>query len=150
MIKCIRTDSENENFRELVKQLDKELAIRDGDDHSFYAAYNKIDSIKNAVVAYADGVPAGSGAFKRYSAGVAEIKRMFVPNNMRKKGIGAIVLGELEKWAKELGYEKCILETGEKQPEAIALYKKNGYLVIPNYGQYEKITNSLCFEKTLT
>jgi len=55
----------------------------------------------------------------------------------------------LERWAAELSYEKCILETGKKQPEAIALYKKNGYKLIPNYGQYAEIENSLCFEKVI-
>jgi len=49
----------------------------------------------------------------------------------------------------ELGYEKCILETGKKQPEAIALYKKNGYKLIPNYGQYAEVENSVCFEKEM-
>ena len=48
-----------------------------------------------------------------------------------------------------INYEKCRLETGKKQPEAIELYKKNGYNIIPNYGQYEGVENSVCFEKTL-
>ena len=47
----------------------------------------------------------------------------------------------------ELSCEKCILETGKRQPEAIELYKKNGYRIIPNYGQYAGIENSVCFEK---
>jgi hypothetical protein len=55
----------------------------------------------------------------------------------------------LEKWTAELSYGKCILETGIKQPEAIGLYKKSGYTVIPNYGQYAGIENSVCFEKQL-
>jgi hypothetical protein len=55
----------------------------------------------------------------------------------------------LENWAGELSYAKCILETGKRQPEAIGLYKKNGYKLIPNYGQYAEAENSLCFEKEL-
>ena len=74
---------------------------------------------------------------------------MFVNPIARKLGVATKVLGELEKWAKELGYKSCILETGKKQPEAIALYEKNGYRSIPNYGQYDGIENSLCFEKKL-
>ncbi len=58
-------------------------------------------------------------------------------------------LAELEKWAAELGYNKCVLETGKKQPEAIALYKRSGYKIIPNYGQYIGIENSVCFEKAI-
>ncbi len=67
----------------------------------------------------------------------------------RGKGIASKILAELEIWATELFYEKCILETGKKQPEAIALYKKNGYNIIPNYGQYAGVENSLCFEKEI-
>ena len=67
----------------------------------------------------------------------------------RGEGIATIILKELEVWAAELHYEKCRLETGKKQPEAIELYKKNGYKVIPNYGQYEGVENSVCFEKSL-
>ena len=74
---------------------------------------------------------------------------MFVLPERRGKGIAAKVLSELEIWAAELSFEKCILETGKKQPEAIQLYKKSGYVIIANYGQYDGIENSLCFEKKL-
>ena len=74
---------------------------------------------------------------------------MYVPPANRGKGIASHVLSALETWAGELNYKKCILETGEKQPEAIRLYKKNNYRIIPNYGQYEGVSNSICFEKTL-
>ena len=74
---------------------------------------------------------------------------MYVPPDKRGKGIASLILKELESWAKELDYAKCILETGEKQPEAISLYKKNNYLVIQNYGQYADVISSVCFEKAL-
>ena len=60
-----------------------------------------------------------------------------------------MILHELETWAKELGYEKCYLETGIKMPEAIKLYEKSGYSLIPNYGQYIGVETSRCFEKQL-
>jgi putative acetyltransferase len=72
---------------------------------------------------------------------------MFVTFKSRGKGIATIVLQALEIWAKELEYEACVLETGKKQPEAISLYLKNGYIIIPNYGQYENIENSVCIKK---
>jgi putative acetyltransferase len=78
-----------------------------------------------------------------------EVKRMFVKEEFRGKGIAGKVLSELEKWARELWFQKCILETGTRQIEAIALYKKSKYSIIPNYGQYEGVENSLCFEKKL-
>ncbi|MES2680560.1 MAG: GNAT family N-acetyltransferase [Bacteroidota bacterium] len=142
-----KTNSGDPDFQKLVIELDKDLAIRDGEDHSFFAQFNKIASIKYVVVAYQNEKAVGCGAIKEYEAGVMEIKRMFVTEENRGKGIASLVLTELERWAGELGYQKCILETGEKQPEAIQLYKKNNYQVIPNYGQYAGVDSSLCFEK---
>lgn len=57
-----------------------------------------------------------------------------------------MILRELEKWASESGYAGCVLETGKMQPEAIGLYKKNGYHLIPKYGQYAGVENSMCLE----
>jgi len=149
MVTCIRTNSENVDFIKLVAELDADLSIRDGSEHSFYAQFNRINMIKHAVVAYEDNNPVGCGAFKEFSAATMEVKRMYVPADKRGKGIASAVLAELENWAREMNYKRCILETGKKQPEAIALYKKNGYTFIPNYGQYKGIENSLCFEKSL-
>jgi GNAT superfamily N-acetyltransferase len=149
MIRIIRTNSENSDFLGLVKLLDADLAIRDGEDHSFYAQFNKIDKIKFVVVACENEKPLGCGAIKEYGANIMEIKRMYVSPECRRRGIAAKILAELENWAGELSYARCILETGKKQPEAIAFYKKNGYTLIPNYGQYAEVENSLCFEKKL-
>ncbi len=149
-----RTNSDDLDFQSLVVELDKDLAIRDGEDHSFFAQFNKIASIKHVVVAYQEGNAVGCGAIKEYESDlvnekIMEVKRMFVPLEIRGNGIASIVLKELESWAKELGYQKCILETGIKQAEAIALYKKNNYKQIPNYGQYTEVENSVCFEKVI-
>jgi len=149
VIRIIRTDSDNPDFIKLVTRLDSDLAERDGNDHSFYAQYNKIDKIKYVVVAYEDGRPVGCGAIKEYAPNTMEIKRMYTSPESRGEGIATQVLTELEKWATELSFEKCVLETGKRQPEAIGLYKKNGYKLIPNYGQYAEIENSLCFEKDI-
>ena len=149
MEKLIKTNSENPDFIDLVKLLDKELQKIDGDEHSFYAQYNKIDKIKNVVVAYYNDVAVGCGAIKEHTNDTMEVKRMFVKDEYRSKGIATKVLIELENWTKELGFSKCILETGLKQPEAIYLYKKNNYKVIPNYGQYAGVDNSVCMEKML-
>ncbi len=149
MIKVLRTNSDNSDFIELVKQLDAELTRRDGNEHSFYNQFNKIDKIKFAVVAYENGKPIGCGAMREFSPNTMEIKRMFTSTESRGKGIATKVLNELEVWATELFYKKCLLETGKKQPEAINLYKKNGYKRIPNYGPYTGIENSQCFEKEM-
>ena len=102
MIEIIRTTSDNTDFRMLVTQLDQDLQIRGGEEHAFYAQFNKSGSIKHAVVGYKDDTPAGSGALREYDADCAEIKRMFVNPEYRGKGIATSVLTELEVWAKEL------------------------------------------------
>ena len=150
MINLIRTNSDNSDFRELVALLDQDLQIRDGDEHSFYAQFNKVDKIRHVVVAYEDGEAAGCGAIKEYAEGVTEIKRMFVQAERRGRGIAGKILAELETWAKELNFSECVLETGLKQPEAIALYQKSGYKTIPNYGQYAGVENSICMKKLIT
>ncbi len=144
-----RTTSDDTDFQALVTELDKDLAIRDGDDHAFYAQFNKIDMIRHVVIFYDGKTAVGCGAIKSYDERSAEVKRMYVPLALRGKGIAALILSELESWAKELGYRSCVLETGLKQPEAIRLYTKCGYAVIPNYGQYAGVENSVCFEKVL-
>ncbi len=149
MLTLKRTTSDHPDFQVLVVELDKDLAIRDGDDHAFYAQFNKIDSIKHVVVAYDGETPVGCGAIKAFSEHSVEVKRMYVPPVFRGKGIASTVLNELEHWAKELGYQSCVLETGKQQPEAIALYTHCDYVIIPNYGQYAGVENSVCFEKVL-
>lgn len=149
MITLQRTDSGNSDFQLLVKLLDEDLARRDGDEHSFYAQYNKIVNIQHVVVCYLDGMPVGCGAFKAYDQQKVEVKRMFVKPEYRGKGIGLSVLKELERWAAELNYSGTVLETGKRQPEAIRLYQKAGYSIIKNFGQYENVENSVCMAKEI-
>jgi putative acetyltransferase len=149
MITIKRTNSDDPDFKSLVRLLDAELAIADGEDHAFYSQFNKIDKIKYVVMGYENGVPAGCGAIKELGINTMEVKRMFVSPDKRNKGFATRILTELEKWAHELSCTKCILETGKRQPDAIGLYKKNGYKSIPNYGQYAGVDNSVCFEKKL-
>lgn len=120
----LRTDSDNTDFKSLVLLLDKDLAIKDGDEHAFYDQFNKITNIRYVVVCYENDLAVACGAFKEYDKECTEIKRMFVLPLHRGKGLAGKVLQELEAWALEVGYTFCILETGKKQPEAISLYKK--------------------------
>lgn len=146
----IRTNSEHTEFQNLVKLLDADLAVRDGDEHAFYAQFNFITNIPHVILAKHDQNIQACGAFKPFDNTSVEIKRMFTLPEYRGQGIGLLVLKELETWAKELGYTRCVLETGKKQPEAIRLYEKAGYSVIENYGQYIGVENSVCFEKCLS
>jgi len=150
MIKCIKTNSDNKDFQELVIKLDLYLKLCDGEEHSFYAQYNKTDTIQHVIVAYDNETAVGCGAIKEYTPEIAEVKRMYVKEEQRGKKIASTILAELENWAAELNYTKCILETGKKQSEAIQLYTKNNYRQITNYGQYENVENSVCFEKSIS
>ena len=149
MVTILRTDSKHHDFRTLVQRLDHDLAERDGEDHAFYDQFNKIDHIRHALVTYDGDIAVACGAIKQFAPGIMEIKRMYTLPGYRGKGIATKILSALEIWALELSYEKCVLETGKKQPEAIALYKKNRYKIIANYGQYAGVANSVCFEKYL-
>ncbi|TVZ59601.1 N-acetylglutamate synthase-like GNAT family acetyltransferase [Flavobacteriaceae bacterium MAR_2010_105] len=149
MLHLKRTDSNDQDFRLLVKALDADLALRDGDDHDFYKQFNTIDVIKYAVVAYEDGVPVGCGAIKMFDSDTMEIKRMYVTPEFRGKGIAGKILNALEHWASQLDCNQVVLETGINQQEALALYKKSGFERISNYGQYIGVEKSFCFRKTL-
>lgn len=148
-MQILRTNSENVDFQNLVHLLDAYLAKVDGEDHDFYHQFNAIDMLKNCVVIFEDEKAVACGAIKPLDENSMEVKRMFTLPEYRGKGFAAKVLNELETWAKELGFEKTKLETGKVQVEAVALYTKCGYQIIPNYGQYEGIENSICFEKIL-
>lgn len=145
----LRTASDNNDFLSLVVLLDEDLAIRDGEDHAFYAQFDTLDHIKNVIVCYHGGVAVGCGAFKPYNATTVEIKRMFVHPDFRGQGVATAILSELERWATEFQLTNCILETGTNNPNAIHLYHKTGYTVIPNYDQYATITTSICLGKTI-
>jgi len=149
MIQLTRTNSSNQDFQDLVKELDAYLKITDGDDHDFYNQFNGLEKIKHALVVYKNHKPIGCGAFREFDLSTVEVKRMYLQPDERGAGIAAEILQSLEMWAKELGYKRTILETGDRQVEAVKFYYKSGYQRIPNYGQYAQMDNSNCFEKIL-
>ncbi|HEY6318412.1 MAG TPA: GNAT family N-acetyltransferase [Acidimicrobiia bacterium] len=101
------------------------------------------------VLAWIDTEAVGCGALRRADERVGEIKRMYVRPARRGQGVGRAVLLAVEARARELGYERLILETGTRQPEAIALYASSGYESIPSYGAYRWSPLSRCFGRTL-
>jgi len=149
MITLLKTNSDHTDFRTLVVALDADLQARYGEQQQFFSQFNKLDHIHHVIVAYNNNEPVGCGAFKEYETGVAEIKRMFVQVQQRGKGIAGLILTELEQWAAAEGYHSCILETAVKQPEAIRVYEREGYIRIPNYGQYIGVEISLCMQKQI-
>jgi len=149
MISVIRTNAEDPDFIRLVQLLDADLDARYGAGQEFYSQFNKLATIQHVIIVYRDEHAVGCGAIRKYSDDTMEIKRMFVDPRYRGQGIGKIVLDSLESWARELSYSYCILESGDKQPEALALYERAGYFLIPNYGQYAKDENSICMKKKI-
>ena len=149
MLSILRTNAADPTFINLVEQLDADLAIRDGKEHGFYATFNTLQQIKYVVLADDQDQAVGCGAIKAFDDNSMEVKRMFTLPAYRGKGVAGTILQELEKWAKELQCTACLLETGKRQPEAIALYQKAGYRQIANYGQYAGIENSVCFKKLI-
>ncbi len=149
MVTLKKSNSKDPDFIGMVKLLDADLRARDGEDHDFYAQFNGIEDLELVILAYKEHTPIGCGALKRYNNNCMEIKRMFVTPKERGKGIASMILKTMENWAANNNFSSCILETGLRQPEAIALYKKNNYLPQPNYGPYKEIPNSVCFIKKL-
>lgn len=146
-MKLIRTTSDHPDFGQLVAELDAYLRILDGDDHEFYAQFNKTSLLKNALIVYDNELPVGIGAYKEYDSQTAEIKRMYTRPDYRGQGIAKAIITELETWAKEEGYTTVILETGHLQKDAIGLYQKLGYEITENFGQYIDVETSICFLK---
>lgn len=150
-LKLLRTNPAHPDFIALIRLLDADLALRDGEDHAFYAQYNALTDIPYALLAYADDKPCACGALKPFGESQLELKRMFVHPDHRRQGIAQQLLSHLETWAQVLGATQLVLETGVRQPEAIALYTKAGFRrMAKNYGQYADVVDSLCFEKFLS
>ncbi|MCL9808149.1 GNAT family N-acetyltransferase [Flavobacterium luminosum] len=145
-MKLVRTTSDHPDFKKLVALFDEYLIDIDGEERDFFAFHNN-KFLAHALVCYENDEPVGCGGFKEFDATTAEIKRMFVHPDHRKKGIANLILSEIEAWAKENGYTQFILETSPKLENAIALYKKTGYVIIPNFGQYIGVENSICMKK---
>ena len=144
-----RTSNTEPDFKNLISKLDKYLSMVNGELDAFYAPNNVLDPLNTAVIAYYNGKPVGCGCFKKFDQDSVEIKRMYVDPELRGRGIASTVLNELEKWAKEKGFKYSVLETGIKLNDANGLYRKQGYEVIENYGQYAGIKNSVCMKKAL-
>ncbi len=147
----VRTDGKNEDFIENCRLLDMDLDRRVGKQikREKYAKFNQLDEIREAIVVYDDGKPVGGGAIRRYDDETVELKRVFVHNEYQGQGIGSRLVSLLIEWAAQLGYRRMILETGELLVESCAVYRKLGFTVIPNYGPYADMPESLCMAKAI-
>lgn len=145
-----KVTTDHPDFIYLIELLDRDLWNRYPDTQQFFDQFNKVKLDAKAIVAYLDNKPVGCGCFRVASDdGIVEMKRMYVKDEARGKGIAKAVLSELEKWAKDEGNRRAILETGTGQPEAIALYTRVGYDRIANYDPYIGSDESVCMGKDL-
>jgi GNAT superfamily N-acetyltransferase len=96
------------------------------------------------------GRAVGCGGIARFDDVRGEVKRMYVVPEARGKGLGRRLLDELEAEAQRLGYASVVLETGDRQREAVGLYESTGYARIPCYPPYDSRELSICYEKQLT
>ena len=101
------------------------------------------------LVGYLAGEPVACGAIRCVDVGVAEIKRMFVIPAARGRGFSRAILTALEDSARKLGIRRLVLETGPRQLEALALYRRAGFVAIPRFGEYAHSELSLCMGKDL-
>jgi len=145
------TDGYNKDFIALCHELDKFLneLVGGEENRAKYIQYNKLDNIHDVVIAYDNYTPVGIASFKKYDDENAEVKRVFVIKEYRGKGISNELMKMLEQRAREKGFIYFILESGELLVSAMALYRKIGYKVIPNYGQYVDMKESVCMKKKL-
>lgn len=149
MINCKKTDSGDKDFIALASLLDKELSDRYLEMQTQYEIHNQVSEDLPVVIAYENEIPVGCCCYKVYAPQTIEIKRMYVKPGYRNRGYAIILLRMLEQWAAEQGFKKAKLETGTRQPESIALYRKSGYILTDNYGPYVGKSESVCMEKAL-
>lgn len=145
------TNGNNNDFILLCNELDKFLNKLAGGEknRAEYIQYNTTDDIHDVYIVYDNDIPIGCAGFKKYDSETAEVKRVFIKKDYRRRGISRELMNLLEKSARKQGYKYFILESGEPLISAMALYRKIGYKVIPNYGQYADMKDSVCMKKKL-
>lgn len=148
-IEITKTTSENPNFIELVAALDVSLWSRYPELNTNYWGNNIIEFNPNVIIVHLDGKAVACGCFKKYDKNTIELKRMFVSPEARGLGLAKQIIQELELWAHELGFSFSVLETLDKQNQAIGLYQKVGYTIVDNYEPYVGLENSICMKKQI-
>lgn len=150
-MEVIITDGMDQRFIHLCHELDDYLnEIAGGKkQREQYEQYNTLEHIHDVILIMHKGVAAACGSFREYESGVAEVKRVFTREEYRHCGFGRICMEKIEERARQQGYRKLILETGSVLTYACQLYESMGYQVIPNYGPYKEMKESICMEKRI-
>jgi putative acetyltransferase len=137
----------------LLADLSREIAAMYADRGDDGGAGFRVEDVEGPraafLVAYADGVPVGCGALRPYDGEWGEVKRMYTVPGARGRGVAAAVLAALEDAARGAGFTRMLLETGDRQPEAVRVYERAGYERTAPYGVYVGWIGSLCYSKPL-
>jgi N-acetylglutamate synthase and related acetyltransferases len=134
----------------IIDRLTKELEERYNEPGTgLFAPQDVLVERSVFIAGYIENKIVACGALRPVDDSTCEVKRMFVLPEYRGQGFSAQILKALEEKAEKFNYSKIILETGKRQPEALGLYGKYGYTVIPNYGAYANREMSVCFSKKL-
>jgi putative acetyltransferase len=147
-----RESLQSDAARRLIAALNAELAMQypEAGANHFRLDPEEIEPGRGTfVVAVLEGKPVGCGALRLIGNGMAELKRMYVDPSRRGQGIGRRILEHLEGEARRLGASALVLETGDRQVEAISLYRRSGFFAIPPFGEYLASPLSRCLGKTL-
>lgn len=152
-MKILVTDAANLDFIRLTKELDENLngisADRPEEERTKYASFNELLGITRAFVLYDKEVAIGCAAFKKYAMDTVEVKRVFISEKYRGKGLSKMLLSELEMQVRKEGFSRLILETGKNNRAAVSMYKAINYREIGNFPPYTDMEDSICLSKDL-
>jgi putative acetyltransferase len=142
-------DAGGDTAQKLIHALCSELSQRYGTPPGPFSPSDASAPRTAFLVARLGTQPVGCGAIRRIDDTTAEIKRMYVAPDGRRRGIARRILAELERRATDFGYRTVRLETGIHQHEAIGFYESSGYRRIAAFGHYVGSAISVCYEKAL-
>ncbi|WP_435747469.1 GNAT family N-acetyltransferase [Nocardioides sp. SYSU DS0663] len=155
-LEIVRVEYGHPDAVALIEQVQEEYVARyGGRDESPVDPTMFTPPVGSFFVGYERGVPVATGAWRRSdvsalgATATAEVKRMYVVPAAQRRGHARRMLAHLERTAAAAGVEALVLETGLRQPEAIALYESSGYVAIPGFGYYKDAPLSRCFAKRL-
>ena len=153
----VRVSLTHEDAQRLIAEVQAEYVVRYGGEDATPLDPAMFEPPRGAFfVAYRDGVPVATGAWRLRddveafgTRHTAEVKRMYVAPAARGLGLARRMLARLEDTAAEVGAEAMILETGTAQPEAMALYESSGYARIESFGHYRDAPQNRCYGRDL-
>ena len=146
-LRLVRADSQD--FRMLTQKLDEYYFELVGDVHLRYAEFNRPENFACLAVVYEEDVPIACGCWKAVDALTAELKRIYVLPEHRRKGAARMIIRAMEEDAAATGRRRMVLETAPSTTDSHTLYLSMGYRRIDYYGSPAGADNCLCFEKAL-